>query len=185
MESDETVYLRFVAQNDDADLETLLIRHREGLFLFLLGFVRSAEDAEELLMDTFARLAVDKPRFVPARPGSFKSWLYAIGRNNARMHIRRRKMQTVALEEDLPSDAPLPEVSLLKGERNRELYRAMSAIKPEYRSALTLLYIEGLRHDEIAEAMGMNLRQVYNLVERGKKSLRRTLEGMGVTDARY
>ena len=91
METDEEVYLRYMTTDDDADLEALLLRHREGLLLFLLGFVLNAEDAEELLMDTFANLAVDKPHFDSDRSGSFKSWLYAIGRNNALMHIRKRK----------------------------------------------------------------------------------------------
>ena len=86
-ETDEAIYLRYVATENISDLETLLSRHRDGLLLFLFSFVRSAEDAEELLMDTFARLAVDKPAFDSRHPGSFKSWLYAIGRNNALMVV--------------------------------------------------------------------------------------------------
>lgn len=74
-ETDEAIYLRYVAAENSADLEALLVRHRDGLLLFLLSFVRSAEDAEELLMDTFAKLAVNKPDFDPRHPGSFKSWL--------------------------------------------------------------------------------------------------------------
>ena len=31
----------------------------------------------------------------------------------------------------------------------------------------------------------MRVKQVYNLLERGRKSLRKTLEGMGINDARY
>ena len=50
MVTDEEIYLRYRANDDDADLETLLIRHRDGLLLFLLGFVRNTEDAEELLI---------------------------------------------------------------------------------------------------------------------------------------
>ena len=49
--------------------------------------MHSNEDAEELLMDTFAKLAVDKPTFNPKRLGSFKSWPYAIARNNALMVV--------------------------------------------------------------------------------------------------
>jgi len=182
-ETDEALYRRYRAEDNDADLEALLSRHRDGLLLFLFSFVRSAEDAEELLMDTFARLVVDKPAFDSRHPGSFKSWLYAIGRNNALMHIRHRKMETVSFEEGIPSEADIPDVELLRKERNRKLYQAMAAIKPEYRRALTLLYLEEWSHEEIAEAMGLKLKQVYNLMDRGKKSLRKTLEGMGIYDA--
>ncbi|MBO4864142.1 MAG: RNA polymerase sigma factor [Eubacterium sp.] len=185
METDEQIYLRYVKEDNDEDLETLLIRYREGLFLFLLGFVRNEEDAEDLLMDTFAKLAVDKPHFVPEHIGSFKSWLYTIARRNALMHIRKRKYETAPLDENIPSDADISDIIILKEERNRKLYQAMSAIKPEYRRVLYLLYMENLSHEEISKVMGMNKRQIYNLVDRGKKSLKNILERMGITDAEY
>jgi len=185
METDEQIYLRYKETDDDADLEALLSRHREGLLLFLLGFVHNAEDAEELLMDTFAKLAVNKPEFEPDHPGSFKSWLYTIARRNALMHIRKRKYKTVPLEEDIPSEADLLDIMVLKEERNLKLYQVLSSIKPEYSRVLYLLYMENMPHADIARVMRISIRQVYNLVERGKKSLKKALERMGITDAQY
>lgn len=185
METDEVIYLRYREKEDDSDLEILLIRYRERLLLFLLGFVRNEEDAEKLMMDTFAKLAVDKPDFEPDHPGSFKSWLYTIARRNALMHIRKKRYEAVLLEESIPSDAELPDTVLLKEERNRKLYQAMSALKPEYRRVLYLHYMENLPHEEIAGIMGLNIRQVYHLADRGKNSLKKTLERMGITDAQY
>ena len=185
METDEAIYLRYVQTDDEADLEALLIRHREGLLLFLLGFVRSEEDAEELLMDTFAKLAADKPPFDPRRPGSFKSWLYTIARRNALMRIRKRRIETVSLDENVLSETELPDMTLLKTERDRKLYQAMRSIKAEYRTALYLLFMEDMPHADIARVMRISIRQVYNLLERGKKSLKKELERMGMTDAQY
>ena len=179
------IYLRYITEYDDRDLEALLTAYRDGLYLFLLSYVKNEEDAEELMMDTFAKLAVDKPDFEIRKNGSFKSWLYAIARNNALMHIRRHKMEAVPLEEETISDADTPESALLKDEQNKTLYKALSSLKPDYRRALMLLYIEGLTYEEIAKAMGLRIRQVYNLIERGKKSLKKTLEGMGIDEARY
>ena len=176
------IYLRYIKTDEEKDLESLLRICRDGLFLFLLGYVKNEEDAEELLMDTFARLAVDKPRFTRGNKGSFRSWLYAIARNNALMHIRRRKMEASELSEDLASDDETPESALLKDERDRKLYSAMERLTPEYRRALVLLYFEGLSHDEIALAMGLDKKQIYNLLERGKQSLKKILEGMGIDD---
>ena len=184
-DTDEALYRRSRAEDNDADLEALLARHRDGLLLFLFSFVRSNEDAEELLMDTFAKLAVDKPPFDPKAPGSFKSWLYAIGRNTARMFIRRKKVHTLPMREDIPSRGDFPETILLKDEKSHLLYRAMEKLKPEYRRALTLLYFDGLSHDEIAMAMGMRKGQIYSIVKHGKETLKKTLEGMGISDAQY
>lgn len=184
-EKDEVIYLRYIEKEDDKDLETLLIRYRDGLFIFLMSFVKNEEDAEDLLMDTFAKLAVDKPYFDPDREGSFKSWLYAIGRNNALMHLRKHKYQAVPLDEDIVSEDETPESELLKSERNRKLYQALRTLKPEYRQALSLLYLEGLSHDEIAASMGMRKKQIYHLVDRGRESLKKVLERMGISDAQY
>ena len=183
METDEEIYLRYTAEEDDADLEALLIRNRDSLLLFLMGFVRNVEDAEDLMIDTFAKLAVDKPGFEYVHPGCFKSWLFTIARRNALMQIRKRKLETIPLDESLPSEAELPETVLLKEERNRKLYQAMSALKPQYRNVLYLLYMEDLPHEEIAQVMSLHIRQVYHLVDRGKASLRKMLERMGMTDA--
>ena len=185
LETDETLYSRYLETDDDGILEILLARHREGLLLFLLGFVRNPEDAEDLLIDTFARLASDKPRFESFYPGSFRNWLYTIGRRNALMLLRKRKLRTEPLGEDIAAETDLPEIALLKEERNRKLYRAIVTLKPEYRRVLTLLYLEGLSHEEIAGIMGMNRMQVYNAVKRGKEALRKSLERMGITDAGY
>ena len=181
----EEVYLRYITEYDDRDLEALLLAYRDGLYLFLLSYVKSEEDAEELMMDTFAKFAVDKPDFEMRKDGSFKSWLYAIARNNALMHIRRHKMEAAELDEGMVSDMDTPESAMLKDEEKRMLYKALSALKVEYHRALMLLYIEGLTHEEIARAMGIKLRQLYNLIDRGKRALKKTLEGMGIDDARY
>ena len=181
----EEIYLRYITEYDDRDLEALLYAYRDGLYLFLLSYVKNEEDAEELMVDTFAKLAVDKPDFEKRRNGSFKSWLYAIARNNALMHIRRHKMDPVPLDEEMVSDADTPVSALLKDEQNKILYKALSRLKADYRRPLILLYIEGLTHEEIALAMGLRLRQVYNLTDRGKKALKKILEGMGIDDAGY
>lgn len=178
----EEVYLRYITEYRDSDLELLLNAYRDGLYLFLLGFVKNKEDAEELLIDTFAKLAVDKPYFDPVRTGSFKSWLYAIARNNALMHIRKHKMEAVPIEEDTAVSPDTPESTLIKDERGRMLYKALSSLKPEYRRALTLLYLEDFNHDEIALAMGVKKKQIYNFLERGKTALKSELNKMGIED---
>ena len=178
----EEIYLRYITKYDDKDLEALLIAYREGLYLFLLSYVKNEEDAEELMMDTFAKLAVDRPSFDPQRAGSFKSWLYAIARNNALMHIRKHKMEAVPTCEETVVSTDTPESTLIRDERDRMLYKALSSLKPEYRRALTLLYLEDFSHDEIALAMGVKKKQIYNFLERGKTALKSKLKEMGIED---
>ena len=75
----------------EEDLRILLERHREGLTLFLFGFVRNMEDAEELMLDAFAIAASGTSRF--SGSSSFKTWLFAIGRNQAMSMLRKNRLR--------------------------------------------------------------------------------------------
>ena len=83
------------------------------------------------------------------------------------------------------SEAVQPELRLLQQERNRQLYLALERIAPEYRQVLELQYMENMSPAEIAQVMGKQAGQIYNLIKRGKQALRSELERMGVTDAKF
>ncbi len=180
--SDEELYDRFLKQHTEDDFRVLFEKHKETLILFLNGFVHNLDDAEELMIDTFAETAAGRTLF--ARRSSFKTWLFAIGKKLALMHLRKTKRtETVSVdaeEESLPDkEAALPELELLKEERNRHLYSALNKIHSDYRTVLMLLYFEDMSHEEAAAVMGKNKKQVYHLAERGKKALREIMEKEG------
>lgn len=77
-EADEAIYRRFLKRHNEDDLRLLFDRHRESLILFLMGYVRQEEDAEDLMMETFAVAASGTARF--SGRSSFKTWLFAIAR---------------------------------------------------------------------------------------------------------
>ena len=134
--SDEILYERFLSERDEKALKILLERHRESLTLFLYGYVHNMEDAEDLMIDAFAEAAARK--YWSAEGSSFKTWLFAIGRKKALMHLRKKKIFPVSLREDLEDENGLPDSELLREERNRQLYQALEQLKPDYRQVLTL-----------------------------------------------
>ena len=79
-ETDEVIYSRYLAEHDEKDFRILLERYREGLTLFLMGYVHNMEDAEELMLDTYAEVAAGA-HF--SGKSSFKTWLFSIGKNLA------------------------------------------------------------------------------------------------------
>ena len=180
-ETDEILYGRFLREGQEKDLRVLLERHREGLTLFLYGYVHSMEDAEELMLDAFAAAAAGTTRF--SGKSSFKTWLFAIGRNLAMNHLRRRKVTFTPLEESLAGDGGAADLEILQKERNRQLYEGLEQLPPDYRQVLYLLYFEDMSHEDAGKVMKKNRKQVYNLAARGKKALKDILEGMGFNDA--
>ena len=52
--SDEELYRVYLAEGSEDALRELLVRYRESLTLFIYGYVRNMDDAEELMLDAFA-----------------------------------------------------------------------------------------------------------------------------------
>ena len=173
-QSDEELYRVYLAEGSEDALRELLLRHRESLTLFLFGYVRNMDDAEELMLDAFAAAAARTSAY--SGRSSFRTWLFGIGRHLALRHLRRRRELP---QPELGETGESPELELMRSEQKRQLYAAMERLQPEYRQALYLLYFEDMEVEEVSRVMGKTRKQVYNLTERGKKALRTELERMG------
>ena len=178
-EPDESLYLRYMEQRREADFRILFERHKESLTLFLFGYVHNMEDAEELMMDAYAQVAAGSGF---AGRSSFKTWLFAIGKNLALQKIRKRHVETVELTEEAGEGPDTPEFEILKHERSMRLYQAMNCLNPEYRQTLYLLYFEEMSCEEVARVMKKTRKQVYNLAERSRKAMSEELRKRGFED---
>ena len=180
MDHGAQAYRRYL-DGDDGGLVELIRDYQQGLTVFLCSVTGSIAEAEEIMEDVFFRLAVKKPKF--KGKSSFKTWLYAIGRNAALDHVRRRSRYAEKPVEEYLNDRPDaggPEADYLREETNRALYRCIERLHADYRQALTLSYFEALSNDQIASVMKKNKRQVENLLTRARAALKKELEKEGI-----
>lgn len=178
MERGENAYRVFLNGDDEAFVDVIRA-HRDGLIYFINSLTRDMTLAEELAEDTLFDLLVKRPKYDPTK-GSFKTWLYAMGRNRAVNHLKRTAR--VTLGEDAVAhmtDDETPALAYLKEERARVLHRALSRIHPDYRTALYLSYFEGMDNAEIARVMKGSKRRVEMHLYRGKQAVKRELEKEG------
>ena len=181
-ETDEQVYNRYLNQRDEKDIHILFERYKESLILFINSLVHNIDDAEELMIDTFAQIVAGPTLF--SERSSFKTWLFSVGRNLTLMRLRRLSREVAIDDEDMIASEDL-EFDILKNERNRQLYSALEKLKPQYREILILIYFENMTHEEAGRVMHKNRKQIYNLVQRGQKALKEQLERMGFNNEGY
>jgi len=136
-EPDEALYDHFRRTGDRESFGVLFDRYADRLTLFIYSIVRQKEDAEELTLDTFAVVAAQKS--VYRGESGFGTWLFAIAQKQAYQALRKRRPLSLILRDSIPSGDDPPETALLKDERNRQLYRALEQLKPEYRQTLYLM----------------------------------------------
>ena len=183
--ADEIIYSRFLKEQDEALLAELLERHGQSLVLFLNGMVQNMEDAEEMMLDSFAVIASGTAHYSVRKDSTFKTWLFAIARNKARMLLRKRKFVFTSIDEEILADNNLPESEIFEKEERKELYKALSEINKDYRQVLYLTYFEDMKPEEIARVLNKNIKQIYNLTARGREALKTVLERNGFRQDRY
>lgn len=174
-------YRRYL-DGDETGFVEIVRDYKDGLIFYLDSFVRNITIAEELAEDTFVRLGVRKPHF--AERSSFRTWLYAIGRNLALDYLRKRAKDAAVPLDDVgePADAELLESAYIREERKLRIHRAMKKLKSEYRQVLWLRYFEGFSSKETGRIMRKSPHNIETLTHRAKQALKAELLREGFTD---
>ena len=97
MDNGASSYRRFLEGDDDGIVQ-IIKEYKDGLMLYLNSFVQNIHLAEDLTEDTFVKLIAKRPRF--SGKSTFKTWLYAIGRNVALDYLRKNAKHPTASTED-------------------------------------------------------------------------------------
>ena len=180
MDNGASSYRRFRDTGDEGALIEIIRDYKDGLILYLSSIVGDIQTAEELAEDTFVLLGTKKPK--DKGSGSFKTWLYTIGRNIAIDHLRRqkrRRSREMSLDDAVAVSDPELEKSFIREERKIVLHAAMNKLKPEYRQVLWLVYFEEMSNKEAAAVMKKSVHNIETLVSRARKSLKKQLETEG------
>ncbi|MCR4638601.1 RNA polymerase sigma factor [Ruminococcus sp.] len=180
MNNGASSYRRFRDYGDVQGLDEIIIEYSDGLILYLTSIVGNIQTAEELTEDTFVLLGTKKPKF--KEKSSFKTWLYAIGRNIAIDHLRKTAAKVcVSIEEtpEMMDDETAVEEAYIKKEQQIAIHKAMRKLHPKYQQVLWLIYFEGFSNKEAAKIMKKSLRSLESILYRARKSLRSQLETEG------
>lgn len=175
MDNGASSYRRFL-DGDDNGLVEIIRSYNDGLTLYLNSFVHNLSVADELSEDVFVKIGVKRPHF--SGRASFKTWLYAIGRNMAMDYIRKPSSR-VHISIDAcaeQADEDRIEKEYLREEQKIMLHKAMYGLKAEYRQVLWLIYFEDMSIREAAVIMKKSVRSVENLVSRARSSLKSELD---------
>ncbi len=179
MEVDINSYENYL-NGDDSAFADIVREYADGLMLYINSFTRNIHVAEELTEEVFFKLAVKKPHF--KKQSSFKTWLYAIGRNTALDYLRKESNYAVTNIEEL-KDTQKEEESVeqlyLKEEQKVRLHTCLKSLKPEYSQVLYLVFFEGFDNSQTSRIMKKSKRQTENLIYRAKAALKSKLEKEG------
>ena len=180
---DDAALLAGIRAGEEASFELLFRSYYGRLHLYAEGYVRSPEVAEDLTVEVFARIWERRADWEVH--GSIRAYLYAAVRNEALMHVRRRRM-LARMHSDPAFDlrppgmgapGPAPDASLEAEELTLAVEAAIARLPERSREAFVLHRKHGLSYAEVAAAMGISPRTVEVHVSRALKALRVNLKG--------
>ena len=173
-------YRRYLDGDENGFIE-LVRDYKDGLMLYLNRIVCDIHIAEDLTEDTFVKLGTKKPKYKQEK-GSFKKWLYTIGRNVAIDYLRKNsKISEISIENcgQFSAEQENLENLIIKEERKIIVRNALNKLKPEYRQVIWLTYFENFNNKEVADVMKKSVHNIETLLYRARKALKAELEKEG------
>lgn len=168
-----------------AQFEREALVHLDAMFSFALKLARSRDDAEDLVSDTLLRAF---ERWEQYHLGTnIRAWLFTILYHVFVSRKRRIDAREVQQPDDTEGWALFeavgeadPEGRFYDSFLDEEITRAIGALPDEYRSAVVLSDLQGLRYAEIAQVLGVPEGTVKSRLFRGRRLLQRKLASYAV-----
>jgi RNA polymerase sigma-70 factor, ECF subfamily len=178
-----------LSAGQDVALGTLMDRHSERLFHYLVRQLNNESDAADLAQETFVRVYHHRARFDPAQ--RFSTWLYTIATNLVRDRFRWHKrhpqvsldaerQEAGAMLDTLPDTTASPAEQMATEERAVEVRKAIESLPDDLRTPLILSEYEGLSHAEIGAVLNCSAKAVETRIYRARNHLRRSLLRSGL-----
>ena len=165
----------------DQDFTELYTTHYRRVFSLCRYLLNSSDAAEDATHEVF--LKVRRSFSTYDQSLALSSWLAGIAGNHCIDILRRRQTEArifrfaepEIFEPESHDISPLTEI--LAVERSKKVRAALQSLPDKDRVPLVLTFYSEFNYDRIASLLGISRNQVATLIFRGKKELRRKLQG--------
>lgn len=176
MSVNDEALMRAVREGDLGKLGALFDRYHGPLFDFLNRMTGRRDVAEDLVQEVFLRIL--KYRATYRDEARFETWVFRIARNARADYFTKRDTVEPLSDEALesPDEAPGPEGTLEQEHESARLRCALMTLREDRRELLILARYQGMKHEAIAELLGIDTGAVKVRIHRALKELRDTFE---------
>jgi RNA polymerase sigma-70 factor (ECF subfamily) len=163
---------------DGRAFEKLYSLHKRRVYSLCLRMLGNVAEAEDLTQEAFLQLHRKIGTF--RGDSAFSTWLHRLSVNVVLMHLRKKGLPQVSLEETLEpaqEDGPRKDIGtrdiMLSGSIDRvTLERAIENLPPGYRLVFVLHDVEGYEHNEIADMLDCSIGNSKSQLHKARMKLR-------------
>ena len=177
---DDDTLIAAALSGDNAAFSALMGRHKEPLYRFVRRYVGDADEAFDLVQETFVAGWSALNTFEQGRP--FAVWLRRIALNKCRDWARRRRVRAfftraAPLEDafDVSDDTVPADVQAADRAELARVTAAMARLPARLREALVLRTVDGLTQAEAAEVLSVSEKTIETRLYRARAKLKAQL----------
>jgi RNA polymerase sigma-70 factor (ECF subfamily) len=169
-------------QGNAEAFQALYDRHKRRVYSLCLRMTANTAEAEDLTQEAFLQLYRKIATF--RGESAFSTWLHRLSVNVVLMHLRKKSLPVVSLEEttqpgeeDTPKkDFGAEDVALAGSIVRLQLQRAVESLPPGYRTIFVLHDVQGYEHNEIAKIVGCSIGNSKSQLHKARMKLRDLLK---------
>ena len=177
--------VRRVKKGDYAAFDLLVLKYQSRVIAISIKYVKDVQLAEDIAQESFFKAYKSIGTF--REESAFYTWLYRIAANTAINYLSSKKRKSELLESEVSNkegevidafDLPggdSPEDILAANSLREEIFKGMSNLPEEIRTAVTLREFEGLSYEEIASIIDCPLGTVRSRIFRGRELLQKAI----------
>ena len=180
----EREWIEAARRGDERAFEELVRTYENKVYHLALRMCNNREDAMEIAQEAFLSAWRGLPFF--REESSFATWLYRLTTNAAIDFLRRDKRTVTgpSLDDEetftqVPDTAPSPHRRAEQRELREALAAGLATLTPEHRQVLLLRELPGMRYEEIAQALDLDIGTVKSRIARAREKLRKYLVEQG------
>ena len=159
----------------------LLRKYKDAIYFMLLKMVNNTSDAEDLTIEAFGKAFKNLQQYTPSY--AFSTWLFKIATNNCIDFIRKKRGNTISLDQSIDaednltpsatiqSETPDPEETLIGQQKIKLMREVVTKLKPRYRNLVELRYFKEYSYEEISKELSLPIGTVKAQLFRARELL--------------
>jgi RNA polymerase sigma-70 factor (ECF subfamily) len=171
-------------KGNESAYKDLMEKYDRPIYFHVRKMIKEKELVEDLVQEVFMKAFKNLPSY--SNEYAFSTWLYRIATNHTIDYLRKKKLQTLSindpyktkdgeLEIQLPDETYATDKEIIKKERKKIVQDAIENLPEKYKAVIQLRHMEELSYDEISEELDLPLGTVKAHIFRARELLYKAL----------
>lgn len=172
-------------EGDESAYKTLTEKYERSLYFHVRKMIKDRDQVEDLVQEAFMK-AYDNLSSYNTNY-AFSTWLYRIATNHTIDYLRKKKLQTMSIDEpvktkegemqfQLSDDEAETDRHIIRKQRQKIVRNAIEELPRKYRQVIELRHMEEKSYQEIADELDLPLGTVKAHIFRARELLYKALK---------